>query len=495
MDYSTETIRTPDRFSNIASMTMTTCYIFSFFTAARGRASINMQRCYYTCLLSFVKCFRISFLGFIILYALVLFRMQTTLVKHENERTGIVPNDSKPTVFAKKKNDSSPPLRKSNPLAGKVFVKPRLPINVKSLDIWESSTVLPLWMKDYFRWHKEQSNFLRVDKNEMWKSHQYMVMNCDVQTLKCGGFADRLMSVPFMIRVAAQSQRLLYIKWGRPAEIEEFLLPPIGGMDWRVPKRLGSKLNELKARYVSTQDDLLKLAVMPGVSILNVRFQSHDHGSNYYNANRPTGTTEPSFEQVFHDCWRVLFTPTDPVASRVEKFLGDYGMIPGTYAAAHLRALYQVKERDPRLVKYLANNAVNCTSHLNPGGPIFFASDSKIAVDAALAHGENTGMLVASLTLDVQPLHLDKTVDWKKRKSSEFYDTFVDFYLLALGKCVAYSMGGYGLLASYVSYNSSCAMQHHSALGPVICEFRKPPFQNISPKQGTPIFLPAMKAW
>jgi hypothetical protein len=32
-------------------------------------------------------------------------------------------------------------------------------------------------------------------------------------------------------QVAAQSQRILLIRWGRPAELEEFLLPPIHGLD------------------------------------------------------------------------------------------------------------------------------------------------------------------------------------------------------------------------------------------------------------------------
>jgi hypothetical protein len=27
---------------------------------------------------------------------------------------------------------------------------------VDTADLWEDSSVLPAWMKDYFRWHKEQ---------------------------------------------------------------------------------------------------------------------------------------------------------------------------------------------------------------------------------------------------------------------------------------------------------------------------------------------------
>ena len=55
-----------------------------------------------------------------------------------------------------------------------------------------------------------------------------------------------------------------------------------------------------------------------------------------------------------------------------------------------------------------------------------------------------------------RPLHLDKAERIDKREPYEFYDTFVDLYLLGMSKCVTYNRGGYGQWASLISYNVSC---------------------------------------
>ena len=53
---------------------------------------------------------------------------------------------------------------------------------------------------------------------------------------KCGGTADRLKPFLFLLREAYESKRFLVIHWTLPARLEEFLVPPKGGIDWRVPK-------------------------------------------------------------------------------------------------------------------------------------------------------------------------------------------------------------------------------------------------------------------
>jgi hypothetical protein len=92
-----------------------------------------------------------------------------------------------------------------------------------TLRLWEASSVLPKWMKDYFNWHQDQlANHL---KKENWQSHRYLVIRC-LESEVCGGASDRLSSIPKYIRVASKSKRLLFIKWTRPAPLEEFLIPP-----------------------------------------------------------------------------------------------------------------------------------------------------------------------------------------------------------------------------------------------------------------------------
>ena len=127
-------------------------------------------------------------------------------------------------------------------------------------DLWELSDYIPHWMKgkhvnsasyphfhciasnltisptitDYFAWHKEELPKLNSGN---WESHRILVMQClKGSDTKCGGTADRLKPFLFLLREAHESKRLLFIHWTLPARIEEFLVPPVGGIDWRAPQ-------------------------------------------------------------------------------------------------------------------------------------------------------------------------------------------------------------------------------------------------------------------
>lgn len=367
------------------------------------------------------------------------------------------------------------------------YARPASSYVVDTADLWEVSSVLPPWMKDYFRWHKEQRQRLNESN---WESQRFLLMTCLPWSLKCGGAADRLMSIPLMVKVAAKSQRILLIKWGRPAELEEFLLPPMNGLDWRVPDWLAGQIQKAGER-ATMQDILMEMAPWSNLTVLRSRFQSDDHGSDFYNSRlRKTelNVWEPSFRKVFRDCWNVFFTPAPPVAIIVETFLEQNGLIPGIYVASHLRALYAVKERDSRLLNQWSQNAINCTSGLSEGGPMYFASDSKGATSAAMQYGGHQHVLVISRIGDEEPLHLDKAQHWQQRAPSEYYDTFVDLYLLAMAKCVTFGVGGFGRWASYMSFNSTCAIRHHTFTGIKQCPFVKPPKQKHFHGIDRPIF-------
>ena len=111
----------------------------------------------------------------------------------------------------------------------------------------------------------------------------------------------------------------------------------------------------------------------------------------------------------------------------------------------------------------------------SPGGPFYFASDSNYAITLAKRYGrQRRAVVVARLNGKQEPLHLDKVPDWQQRPPSDYYDTFVDLYLLALGKCVACSMGGFGSWAFLIS-NSTCWIRHHTAPGITPCEWNDGP--------------------
>lgn len=380
------------------------------------------------------------------------------------------------------------------------YARPSPSYIVNATDVWEDASTsqhLPNWMKDYFRWHKETRQQLMLLKQQQqqhrttieWKRYRYLLVTCLPNFPKCGGLADRLSSLPFLIQVAAQTKRLLLFKWGRPAELEDFLLPPVGGVDWRVPPWLLEHLVHAGAK-ATVQDRIVELAQQTDLSVLRIKFQSHDHGSVYYNEHRLQKEHEPLFQTVFRDCWNSLFTPVPAIAMRIEQHLQQHQLIPNQYMAAHLRALYNVKKRDLSLVDHLTHNAINCTSQLLSEqavetGKVFFAADLVYATEEAVDYGMQKGLQVHVVIHAKDPLHLDKTKDWKQRQPSDFYDTVVDLYLMALSHCVTFGMGGYGKLASYLSFNASCAIQHHSAISIRRCEFHHPKSVIVRPKEGS----------
>ena len=415
--------------------------------------------------LSPMAMFSLSALFFTV-YAVVLLRIQVFL--NSKEQTLAQTNSVQRPSSANGVRISIPkymPVRLGTTTEKSVgtFARPTGKYNVLISDIWESSGSLPSWMKDYFRWHKEVRSSLSFDN---WKEQRYLILQCHEKSTKCGGTADRLSALPFLLRLAARSHRLLLVYWGRPCELENFLLPPVGGMDWRVPNLLKDKLFS-DGKFGATEDDLLFL-VDSESTVVRCRFQSASHGAAYY--DRKKLPREKSFSAVTRDIWQVLFTPSSPISTLIVAFLNESHLKPGRYVGAHLRALYGVKDREPALVHYWSQNAVNCSSQLGRHLPIFFAADNLAASILASRYGDSTGVRVVSRRhYKTEPLHLDKATDWRNRKPSEYYDAFVDLYLLAMSQCVAYGMGGFGRFASWLSFNSSCAMQHHSALGVTPC--------------------------
>lgn len=435
---------------------------------------------------------------FLTVYLAMLLRMQSYLINEEETSTTSNTVSSKPDTI----RISLPkyiPIRhdQQETVPGNKFVdsfaKPTENYVLDSSDVWEQRNTrqgsLPSWMKDYFRWHKEVRSSLSLQN---WYRNRYMVLWCHENLAKCGGTADRLSAMPFLLRLAAKSKRLLFIYWGRPCDLEHFLLPPMGGMDWRVPQLLKEKLFS-RALFGRNEDDLVPL-VDSNTPVITCRFQSHDHGAFYYDGMKRLD--EKSFADVTRETWQVLFTPSPAVATLIVDFLNKSHLKPGRYVSAHLRALYAVQDREPALVRYWTENAVNCSSQLAPHSPIFFAADNLAASILAQRYGESAGVpVVTRRYYKTEPLHLDKATNWRNRHPSEYYDAFVDLYLLSLSRCVAYGMGGYGKFASWLSYNSSCAMQHHAAIGITPCELAMAPSSREEPEslvETASVFRPPM---
>jgi hypothetical protein len=78
------------------------------------------------------------------------------------------------------------------------------------------------------------------------------------------------------------------------------------------------------------------------------------------------------------------FTPTPPVAQRIDDFMTANQLIPGDYSSGHVRVLYALNSTPESRVIRWTTNGLNYASTLRPGKPIFLASDSKLAPKIAL---------------------------------------------------------------------------------------------------------------
>lgn len=419
---------------------------------------------------------RLTTVVWAVLYWIILVRMHHHVMDEDitgewvgsTERTvpSFIPPNASKVVHVAERQPLNLGMLVSSSLSGKFHghASPTKDYVIDPKDRWEAPSIdLPDWMKDYFRWHKQQRQALL--NHNLDHPQRYLVATCLRTYRKCGGFADRLFSLPFLIKVAAASHRMLLFKWGRPAELEEFLVPPVRGLDWRVDSSLWGTL-EARNVKVSTQDKLLDLALQSNVPTLFVKFQANDHGQDFFDQ---TVNDEYSFRRVFRGCWHVFFTPAPPIATQIEEYLRQNGLIPGNYKASHLRAFYTLKKRSTSHLERLTRNAMDCTlatSH----DKVFFASDSAHAVQYAKEYGTSQGWYVLTPPHDQDPLHLDKTPSWEKRSCADFYDTFVDFYLLALAQCVTYGMGGFGLMATFLSEsNRTCHTRHQTASRLINC--------------------------
>lgn len=100
-----------------------------------------------------------------------------------------------------------------------------------------SKTIIPEWMAQYVTWHQEQRQILdnsTISNNTAAiNDMKFMVVRC-IERQKCGGLSDRMKPLPFYLMVANLTQRVLLFHWTKPIELENFLMPPDNGIDWRI---------------------------------------------------------------------------------------------------------------------------------------------------------------------------------------------------------------------------------------------------------------------
>lgn len=329
--------------------------------------------------------------------------------------------------------------------------------------LWDYSEKIPSWMKDYFSWHEGQ----RLSLNSTnYSSRRFLIMRCLRVDSRCGGAADRLLSIPFAVLLAYQSRRILLIKWERPAPLEFYLVPPRSGMDWRVPPWMERKLifgeNAMMRRHVQSK------TAMKNASMVDMRDQSSDHGREYYNRYQKLG--DAIYDEVFHDLWQTLFEPSSHVQSRLDQEMVKLRLTKYGYTAIHIRSTFSrvlIRSTNRRYLE----NSVRCGASLKPGQRLYIAADSVNASSIALQYALSTGQDAVARKNDQSPLHIDRGRDYISIGGSNdpvehapeaYLDTFVDLYLLAYGRCLAYTFGGYGRWANAISDHPACSIDHNA---------------------------------
>jgi hypothetical protein len=338
-------------------------------------------------------------------------------------------------------------------------------------------------MKRYFAWHRSERSKLTP---ENWEAKRYLILRCLREDKLCGGASDRLGPLPYLLMLANRTSRLLFIHWTHPAPLEEFLVPPAGGMNWTLPGAVSftnwtAVLNkqELANQNVShiVIEPWNEHAASTDRVVVEARMNSF-FGSFHrrfplkvYDENQDLGAGESSFEQVYADMWRVLFEPSPPVKARIEGALERLGLSPKGYVSAHVRAQFR---KNLTAKTTLVTNALHCALTLHPdmGLPVYLASDSKAVIRFGMDYGRR--ILNRTVIADAHaptPLHIDRGVeflrnapDQEMRPASAYYDTFVDLYLLSYGTCLTFGHGSYGHWASLISGNPGCSVRHTKSL-------------------------------
>ncbi|CAB9515315.1 expressed unknown protein [Seminavis robusta] len=384
------------------------------------------------------------------------------------------------------------------------------------------TTSLPEWMKRYFAWHHRQLQSLEITTGGSNEQKRYLILQCLHQDRQCGGLADRLLALPFLILLAAQTQRILLIVWTVPFPLEEFLMPPANGLDWMLPPLLNTTFG-IHTQHVPTEKSILSApsivdktvfvrvsTLVPAahntsIPVVRARIQDYKTAWDYYDqyhqqqhqpqhqasGNHGHGIASLDYRDIF---WS-LFEPSPPLA----RAIGELRVDQQPYVVAHYRAMYNADNHlSSTFLELASENAVFCASELSPGAPVVFLSDSmearqhiqefrkrvgskKMALivpspwstkkNRSLELSNTSSVSSGSNIMTKRPslLHLDKatrstSVNQRQQSSDyqpvDFYDTFLDLFLMAHAQCISYGQGGFGKMGSLLSQDPSCAKRH-----------------------------------
>ena len=342
-----------------------------------------------------------------------------------------------------------------------------------------SSCPLPPWMQSYFQWHTQE--LTNMSNASDWMSARLLVVRC-LSEDRCGGTADRLKGLPIYLAIAAQTKRLLFLRWTRPFPLESFLLPY--QLNWTIPDTLAqlfllddqtdgiTRTRELRKQF----EKLVRVAKDPRVWLVEGVTQLSGGDGLFQQifrelegASSSSSLTSPGHpSEFFHDMFLALFRPTPDLQRIVEIHMRTLNLRPNQFVTAHIRAKYPGEPyRETWNTTLLATSvihAVDCASSLAPTLPVYVAGDTIRALEAAQEYGRHRTSsypVVSLLDIDILPREDPPHLNFAARENpSDFFPIFSDLIIMSQSRCVAFGAGGFGRFGSLASFNSSCQVMH-----------------------------------
>lgn len=343
---------------------------------------------------------------------------------------------------------------------------------------------LPKWIDDFLQNQPIETHLETLaDLNQ-----KFIVLTChkfnNIQEEKCGGLADRLIQIPHYLWLANQTGRKLLIKYTTPHPLEEYLVPPEGGFDWRLPDEYCEKeLEKYASRDKNTYVSQRWAEWHKNIDNWKDRrflFVNNNLRIAYKKNPIRVGLQWDEDPYIFAGIFRRMFQPSKPVANMIDTFVNDVGLVPGTFAVTHIRALYDngvhvsrglnFKDKTIRQQAHeMADNAISCTMMAMPESKsIYLATDSNQIAQYLLDESPHWSKDHSSsnVSILVRPDITNVGAHFQNSKSpgvSDLYPTFFDLWIMSHSKCLAQGVGGFGHLASLLSGNHhECRVRHRS---------------------------------
>ncbi len=387
--------------------------------------------------------------------------------------------------------------------------------HLRQMLLERSKSIIPDWMAQYVLWHQEQRHKFLTNSTS---SHdiKFMVVRC-IENQKCGGLSDRMKPLPFYLMLAHLTQRVLLFHWTKPCPLEQFLVPPDeNGINWKIEgtpvtmQEIWNQTNYVNGHASSLSNEVRMLAGMidggdrsylSSCKVLNVHLDGGQQIKlavglfNRWNAKRgqspPSWAPDSSYlgwntsahipqREMLEDVYRLLFQPSPGVERAIFDQMNNLGILGQKFNAVQVRAKhpklipmgimdqhwkldmlenvsYDTNSKLHAYMEHTHDNAIACLWNISKEKelPIYLASDSKFGS----LHYKNSSSAIYVPTLTKgDPLHIDSN-SFQSRDPKDFYQAFVDNYIMQKASCLSHS-SGFGLLPLRLNNNLTCEVEH-----------------------------------